>query len=436
MTYYVAHNGNQEGPFTSEDVQQMLASGKLDLSDLGWREGAPSWIPLSELGFTFHSNPMPPVLASPDLLHPVDYPTAEQSGWAGHLGKITLVIGIIGLLSVGVLAIPAIIFGHWASSRIKTGQASGASHCKAGLICGYVGVFVLIGFIGEMVEGEGESSPVSAPEKSKKVALSPQKQIAPLETGKVCNRFELRTQVTQSGLDVSLETDLPDETEIKVWIHRNYFQDGKGLIQGNEDEAYAIDYFNMTANVAGWKNPKSIKISDTAWMTELRQKQHELKFGIRSIEQDINVSVFVPVSILKNMEISGLAVRTNEFGFKTIGMELQVNRPIKATPTVPVNALELLKEQTYRVAVKGAGNDKVLLMPAASFGDAVAGRKLFDGPAKHLSSGGTIKILEIRKIKSGTQMYRVQAKEPNGKDMGMAWVNSVALFRHEVFKIE
>ncbi|HMW77812.1 MAG TPA: DUF4339 domain-containing protein, partial [Rhodocyclaceae bacterium] len=46
---FVASNGQQTGPFTADQIRQMLAGGSLKSSDLAWREGMAEWRPLAEV---------------------------------------------------------------------------------------------------------------------------------------------------------------------------------------------------------------------------------------------------------------------------------------------------------------------------------------------------------------------------------------------------
>ena len=59
----------------------------------------------------------------------------------------SLVLGILGLISIGPLgAVPAVICGHMAMSRIKAsgGQVGGDGLALAGLILGYMGIALMI----------------------------------------------------------------------------------------------------------------------------------------------------------------------------------------------------------------------------------------------------------------------------------------------------
>ena len=57
MQIYLARNNEQAGPYTLEQVNSMLASGQVVLSDLAWHEGLDDWQPLGQLtGGRLHYN--------------------------------------------------------------------------------------------------------------------------------------------------------------------------------------------------------------------------------------------------------------------------------------------------------------------------------------------------------------------------------------------
>lgn len=69
MQIYLARNNEQAGPYSLEQVNQMLASGQVVLTDLAWHEGMSEWQPLGNLtngqlvyqpsGSPFQSQPVP-----------------------------------------------------------------------------------------------------------------------------------------------------------------------------------------------------------------------------------------------------------------------------------------------------------------------------------------------------------------------------------------
>ncbi len=61
--FYVAVNGQQVGPLTLEQVQQMIASGQVNQNTYVWKQGLPNWVPASqvpEIAGLFGAVPPPP----------------------------------------------------------------------------------------------------------------------------------------------------------------------------------------------------------------------------------------------------------------------------------------------------------------------------------------------------------------------------------------
>jgi len=69
MQIFINRNNQKHGPYSLHDVQAYLASGQLNGADLAWYEGAPGWIPLSQVpGVQMPAGrvpPPPPVQAVP-----------------------------------------------------------------------------------------------------------------------------------------------------------------------------------------------------------------------------------------------------------------------------------------------------------------------------------------------------------------------------------
>lgn len=122
MQFHVAQNGEKTGPFEREEVLRRLVAGELKGSDLGWHEGLADWEPLSKL--------IPPPAKAQAAVQP------QSSGMA----ITSLVCGVLGFFTLGLTAIPAIITGHMARSRINksAGALGGGGMALAGLILGYL----------------------------------------------------------------------------------------------------------------------------------------------------------------------------------------------------------------------------------------------------------------------------------------------------------
>lgn len=85
MQIYLARNNQQAGPYTLEQVNQMLATGQVLLDDLAWHEGMPEWKKLGELtaGELYYN----PIInhTTPDPIIPVKL----EKDWATPLKRYT-----------------------------------------------------------------------------------------------------------------------------------------------------------------------------------------------------------------------------------------------------------------------------------------------------------------------------------------------------------
>jgi hypothetical protein len=63
---HIFKDGQQYGPYTSEEVRSLLSSGRLQMSDQAWVEGASGWAALSAMP-EFNRMPAPPPLIVPPL---------------------------------------------------------------------------------------------------------------------------------------------------------------------------------------------------------------------------------------------------------------------------------------------------------------------------------------------------------------------------------
>lgn len=156
MSYILARHSLQLGTFGEEEIREGVTSGRFLTSDLAWREGMPSWEPLSQvLGLApsappflppsafMPGPPLPPPQAIGDdagmrLLLPVG-----RSGWAiaaGYLGLFGLVILPAPLaLIVSLIAIRDI-----KKSKLTGKRKYGMGRAIFGLIVGILGTGVIL----------------------------------------------------------------------------------------------------------------------------------------------------------------------------------------------------------------------------------------------------------------------------------------------------
>ena len=94
---------------------------------------------------------------------PPTFPSVQpglQPQRTNGLSIASLVLGILSIplvCSYGIVAILAIVFGHVALSQIKRsmGAQSGRGMAIAGLVCGYIGLALVVLLIVALVAGDG-----------------------------------------------------------------------------------------------------------------------------------------------------------------------------------------------------------------------------------------------------------------------------------------
>ena len=244
----------------------------------------------------------------------------------------------------------------------------------------------------------------------------------------VCDKFDMKWKVSGDSLELSLDTDLPDNTVLMVGVSRSYFE------KGNTSE-YSHDYFSEKSTVGKWKTTHKVSIDSDKWKSSLREKQKELSriglgFQVASISDKISISMVVPINQPnpefgeKNSKLSGKAV--NPKGLRVVEKEVEIRRPLdskavkeKRLPSLDPRALDV--GSTYVVS------KKTPLMPSHSPADPLEAIKQM----KHIPKGGSFKVLETYK-KKVSPWYRVSARGKNKKALGTGWINSTALIGQQL----
>ena len=84
----------------------------------------------------------------------------------------------------------------------------------------------------------------------------------------ICDTFELTTNIRGSLLELSLDTDLPDDTVISITVDRSYWE------QGNTEE-YSRRYFDRESTVGEWRSTHEIDIGPAGWKRNLKEFQEK-----------------------------------------------------------------------------------------------------------------------------------------------------------------
>lgn len=244
----------------------------------------------------------------------------------------------------------------------------------------------------------------------------------------VCNKFKLVTKLTGSILDLSVDTDLPDNAVVMVRVSRSYLEKGN-------TSRYPVDYFSEKSTVGKWKYKNSISIDNEKWNAALREKQEKMSrlglgFDVASISEKITVYMVVPINQPdprfgdRNSKLTGKAVKGT--GNRVVVDEIEINYPMDAasvgkSPFPSLNPLELEVGQTYIVT------KQTPLMPSHSPADPIAALQKI----KQIPEAGGFKVLDTFD-KKGTPWYRVNAFDQRTKQIGTGWINSTALFGQQL----
>ncbi len=122
--WFVARDGNQQGPFSSDDLRRMVAAGQLAPTDMVWKEGLKDWAPASALRGLFPSaqprlTPATPAAipqarelnpyAAPSVTVYQDPPSAGTIEYAEYLPRVGaflldgLFLGLMGCIPGGII---------------------------------------------------------------------------------------------------------------------------------------------------------------------------------------------------------------------------------------------------------------------------------------------------------------------------------------------
>lgn len=157
--YLVASNGTQYGPYSIEQINQMLVTGQLKVEDVAWTQGMAEWQPIHTLeGVRIPvTDPYAPRQAMGAPGHPGGYaaqgygaaPWGYQAPQSTSGAAVTsMVLGILAILLIlsiifgAVAGVAAVVVGHIARSGINRsqGRIGGGGMALAGLICGYTAI--------------------------------------------------------------------------------------------------------------------------------------------------------------------------------------------------------------------------------------------------------------------------------------------------------
>lgn len=135
MQILIQHDGVQQGPYSPETARSLLRDGSLLSTDPARYVDDGEWMPLETL------------LGTQDEVDPVPR-TSTLAVWS-------LILGILGMITLGIPSIAAIICGHLSKGKIRKsgGLLAGKGLAVTGLVLGYIGlilwpILIVAGYVG------------------------------------------------------------------------------------------------------------------------------------------------------------------------------------------------------------------------------------------------------------------------------------------------
>ncbi len=190
----------------------------------------------------------------------------------------------------------------------------------------------------------------------------------------ICDRFEIKSTLNGRTISFTLDTDLPDTTNLIVTIGREY-------TQKKSTDIYAKNYYCTKSTVGGLLYPNMVKVDDEEWFFMLEEHQHKMDsyripFEVKSVSDEIFLSITVPLDPMfgKGNELLSGKMMPKPPSLKTISQEVRfflpyenldmgrLNKPISAFLSKKSidssSALEILKSST---CLKGGTLGKYLI---------------------------------------------------------------------------
>lgn len=237
-------------------------------------------------------------------------------------------------------------------------------------------------------------------------------------------KFDVRAELKGNSLELSLDTDLPDDTDMFVAVYRTY------RMKGHPGD-YPIDYFNEAGTVGDWRRVRSVPVNHSVFRKEFEQVRVEAAYAgwtteITEVSDSIQADFSVPN--YQNFDKSA-TVDIPRGGLWIVEWQKDFlcpldREPPKEVPKVNIPPLEV--GHTYRLA------QETLLMPVVE----PSTRKQF-GKEKTVNPGGQIRVIQVSKGNLTSALwYRVDATNADGTAVGEGWINGAFLLRQPPEKLD
>jgi hypothetical protein len=237
-------------------------------------------------------------------------------------------------------------------------------------------------------------------------------------------KFDVRAELKGSTLELSLDTDLPDDTPMCVGVYRTYrMKDHPG--------DFPIDYFHEWGTVGEWRQVRSVSVDYSVFRKEFEQVRVEAAYaGWTTAITEVSDSIQADFAVPNNQNLDKSAtVDIPRGGLWIVEWQKDFLHPLdreppKEVPKVNIPPLEV--GHTYRLA------QETLLMPVVE----PSTRKQFN-KEKTVNPGGQIRVIKVSKGNLTSALwYRVSATNADGTAVGEGWINGVFLIRQPPEKLD
>jgi len=121
MDTYIHRNNLQQGPYTDEQLRELLANSGVSLEDLAWREGLAEWRPLKTF---FSSSPT----GVPPVPEPLDQKFISRLNTVYRTSKMMIILCVLGFFMPFILLIAGalgVLYYFWRKSILAEVDAKG-----------------------------------------------------------------------------------------------------------------------------------------------------------------------------------------------------------------------------------------------------------------------------------------------------------------------
>ena len=266
----------------------------------------------------------------------------------------------------------------------------------------------------------------------------PSPVVVPVAPAKIiANRLVIKTEREEGAVMLSLDTDLPDWSEVFVSLSRRYYHVGK-------EDAYSSTYFEEKARIAQWRTPRRIATDDASWKADLSADQakmarisSDLAYKIGRIDDHLEARVVLHINQPDprfggrgNPHLSGTIVsKSGEWNI--VEAEQRILAPLTGQvlpkqPSIvaydglqPGQSYRLLKQTPFSALNSEEVKDLPMDLTLRALGNIV-----------QLPAGQIIHVVSVRKSKVGSREYAVEVEGVRG------WILDTALMNTGVERAE